>query len=52
MKKDKPGPKDMYINLLDSEGALNVNIKALQIPGFTTSYECRNPFIWANVIVL
>ena len=50
MKKDKPGPKDMYINLLDSEGALNVNIKALQIPGFTTSYECRNPFIWANVI--
>lgn len=51
MKQDKPGPKNLYANLLLPDGALDINIKALNIPGFTTSYEVLNPAIWSNVII-
>lgn len=50
MDKEKPAPKDMYVNLLSSEGALDINLRELNIPGFTTSYEALNAALWANVI--
>lgn len=50
MVKEKPAPKDMYVNLLSKDGALDINLRNLHIPGFTTSYEALNAALWANVI--
>lgn len=50
MSPDKPGPKRMYVELMEQGSAMDVNLQKLKIPGFTIPYECTNPTIWANVI--
>ena len=50
MRKEKQGPKNLYANLLDEGSALDINIKSLKIPYFTSGYTCTDPQYWEYVI--
>ena len=50
LHSDKPAPINLYANLLDAGSALDINIKALNIPYYSSGYNCTNVQYWENVI--
>lgn len=50
MSKDKPAPKLLYANLLEPDSAMDINIKSLNIPAYTSGYRCTDVDLWKNII--
>ncbi|MDE6192701.1 MAG: hypothetical protein K2M83_01785 [Muribaculaceae bacterium] len=50
LHSDKPAPINLYANLLDAGSALDINIKALKIPYYSSGYSCTNVQYWEYVI--